>query len=474
MANEPAHYDVLIVGCGCAGLSAALAAVESAIEAMDEDVTLAVFERASKEDRGGSTRFTGAFLRVNEDFSVADTFIQDMLEFSGGRSNRDVVERLAAEAQGTLTWVQGHGVSFDAIPTGFLTSRRPRLLPVGGGRAIVDVLAQRVEEYGVPIVYNTAVLGFDIDVDGGYTVRVQDTSSGAVRKVTCRALVLASGGFEGNEEMLIRYLGPKGLGLPNISPGGLQNRGEGIRSALAAGASGSGDFSSFHAEPIDPRSRTPEPAMFVFPYALLINQRGKRFTDEGAETVDEQYERVARMILQEQDGLVYIVSDQKLFRIPGWQRAVMTDQPPYQGDTLEALAQTLGIDSESFVSTVREYNAAVKDAPFDHSKRDGKSADGLAIPKSNWAQRVDEPPYVAYPMACSIVFTFGGIQTNANAEVVSGDGLALPGLYAAGELTGLYYGKYPGATSVLRGLVFGRVAGDRAIRYVGAGRRSEA
>jgi tricarballylate dehydrogenase len=118
------------------------------------------------------------------------------------------------------------------------------------------------------------------------------------------------------------------------------------------------------------------------------------------------------------------------------------------------------------VQTVRSFSDAVQDGPFDATRPDGKTTAGIAPPKSNWAQRLDSPPFLCYPLACAIVFTYGGIATDTSARVIDGAGEPIAGLYAAGECTGIYYGHYPGGTSVLRGMVFGRIAGLHAARLL--------
>ncbi len=464
---DAVDYDVVVVGCGGAGVSAALSAAETVLQG-DREMTVAIIERTSEDDRGGSTRYTGAFLRLNSDFTPAESFEQEIMAFSEGKADRKVVHRLAAQAADTLHWVEAHGVAFDALPTGFLTSSRPRLLPVGGGKAIVDVLARRAQQTGVEIMYGLTALRLQLGAKGEIaSLVVRDNATGQTRAIGCRAVILASGGFEGDERMLTQYLGQDAYHVKNISPGGERNKGEGIRMALEIGAKPSGRWDRFHAEPIDPRSSSEEPAMMIFPYCILVNRLGRRFVDEGAGTVDERYEEVTRTVLKEPGAFVYCVADQKVFGIKGHERAIMSTEPPIEADTLEELAEKLDLlDRRAFVETVHRYNAAVPDGPFDPFRLDGRAARGIEPPKSNWARRIDEPPFVAWPFSCSIVFTFGGIAADEEAQVLSQDDAPIPGLYAAGEITGLYYGKYPGATSVLRGLVYGRIAGANAVRYV--------
>ena len=463
---EREHFDILIVGSGVAGMSAAVSAMESLLETGTE-ATLAVIERASETEAGGSSRHTEAYLRMDASMKPAETFEEDIMSFSEGRSDPRMVRRLGEEAESTLRWLQGKGVVFEALPTAFLTSRRPRLLPVGGGRAIIEALGRRLRENGVPILYETTALRLILDDSGRVGgLEVRSNRDGLVRRITCHAVVLACGGFEGNPEMLARYMGEKARNLRNISRGGLYNKGECIQMALQVGAKPAGEWTLFHAEPVDPRSSATEPLLAIFPYGVLVNRQGRRFIDEGEGTVDETYEKVARAVLEQDGQIAYLVLDQKLYSIPDFRRAIKTPEPPVEAETLGDLAEKLGIDKVQFIETIEEFNRAVQEGPFDPLRLDGKRTAGINPPKSNWAQRIDSPPYLAYPFACAIVFTFGGVATNEEAEVLSSDDIPIPGLYAAGEVVGMYYAKYPGATSVLRGLVFGRIAGRNAARYV--------
>ena len=166
-------------------------------------------------------------------------------------------------------------------------------------------------------------------------------------------VVLACGGFEGNAEMLARYIGPRAAFLRPICKGANFNRGDGIRMALDIGAATAGDFGSYHAEPIDPRSGVSEPSVFVFPYGILVNKDGRRFTDEAPGTVDAHYESVTRRIFEQRDGLAYVVLDAKHQRVPNVRLAIRTDKPPIVADSLAALAATLAIPAATLEATVR-------------------------------------------------------------------------------------------------------------------------
>ena len=121
--------------------------------------------------------------------------------------------------------------------------------------------------------------------------------------------------------------------------------------------------------------------------------------------------------------------------------------------------------SSSALAAPAAYNAAVRsDIPFDPNVKDGRRTEGLALPKSNWANTIDEPPFEAYQVGRGITFTFGGLRIDPESgQVMDGDLVPIPGLYAAGELVGgVFYFNYPGGTGLMNGAVFGRLAGASA------------
>src|SRR4029077_18024715 len=132
---------------------------------------------------------------------------------------------------------------------------------------------------------------------------------------------------------------------------------------------------------------------------------------------------------------------------------------------IEELAKKLdGVNADQFVKTIAEYNTAVRrDIPFNPNIKDGRGTNGLAVPKSNWANTIDTPPFEAYAVTCGVTFTFGGLRIAEDGQVMNLDYQPIPGLYAAGELVGgIFYFNYPGGTGLTAGSVFGRIAGTAA------------
>ena len=459
MSDAVTTYDVVIVGHGAAGLAAAVGAKEA-----HPDKRVLVLERSSAAERGGNTRWSGSYLRADSVDRIAASFEDDFARFSGGASDPEYVRRLAREAPAALSWLASLGCGFTAEPMFFLSSDRPRLGIKGGGAAIVEALERRAAELGVEIEYDTTAQELVTDTEGRVTgIRV--SSDGAARTVATHAVVLASGGFQGSPELMGRHLGEDLADLPTVAQGGRHNRGEGLEMALACGADLAGETAGFHCEPVDPRSERSQAINMLFPYGILVNDRGERFVDEGEKTVDECYEAITRRIAEEPGHTAYLVTDESVFDIVGWQRAVLSDRDPVRATTVAELADALGVEPEGLARTLRAYNAATaanRLADRDPFSLDGLATTDLALPKSNWAVPIDPGHLVAWPLRTAVVFTFGGIRVDAEARVVRADRTPLPGLFAAGECTGLYHQRYPGATSVMRAVTFGRIAGRAA------------
>ncbi len=164
---------------------------------------------------------------------TADNFVEDMMAFSDNYSDRKYIEKPFSNAGSTLRWVEEKGVDFDYLPTMFLTASKPRLLPVGGGRAIVDTLSRRAAGLGVEIIYEATawklllddegvVNGLNVRVKGGQLAPVEGWSGCAC----CRS------GSRENQEMMAQYVGRDAHRIPTVAEGGLYNKGEGIRMAL--------------------------------------------------------------------------------------------------------------------------------------------------------------------------------------------------------------------------------------------------
>ncbi len=478
---------VIIVGGGNAALCAAISAREHGAEVV-------VLERAPFPLRGGNSRFTAGAMRTvyrgvddlqvlmpdltademaRTDFGVytREQFYDDMGRITRYRTDPELAGLVIDASFDTLTWMHRHGVRFLPLygRQSFEVDGRVRFWggltveAVGGGPGLVDSLTAIATATGVDIRYGARATS--LVSDGG---RVRGVRVGG-RTITGDAVVLACGGFESSPAWRTRYLGP-GWDLARVR-GTRFNTGDGIRMAVDAGAATRGNFSGCHAVGWD--LNAPEYGDLTvgdgfqkhsYPLGIMVNADGRRFVDEGADFRNYTYARYGRAVLEQPGQLAWQVFDAKVahllrdeYRIRRVTRAT--------ANTLEALAGKLdGVDPGGFLEEVAAYNAAVDTAtPFDPAVKDGRGTRGLSVPKSNWANVLDTPPFEAYGITCGITFTFGGLHVDAEARVISEEGEPIPGLYAAGELVGgLFYFNYPGGTGLTSGAVFGRTAGRHA------------
>ena len=399
---------------------------------------------------------------------LAPGFEDDMQQASGGLADRTYFRTLAEQATATIAWLQTHGVEF-TIPVYYLSIGPPRIQPAGGGSAIIEKLSDAAKQAGVKFVYAASATRLRM-TEG--RVRGLDIQSGdGAATLDADAVVLACGGFQGNAAMMRTQFGPGGETIKLISPGTRFDTGDGIRMAVDQGASVSGDWSGMHMEPVDPRSKHSAPIVLVYPYGIVVDQEGRRFFDEGGGLVHETWEAFARDIhFMRPKGIAYAILDSRLFDIPGYERAIRSEVPPYQAGTLAELAAQIAIPARNLEETIEVFNiAATGDvAQFDATQRDRLAAAAdLTPPKSNWARPLTKPPFLAYPLIGAVAYTFGGLATNEKAEVLSERGPML-GLYAAGETTGHFYRIAPNAVAVLRALVFGQIAGRQAVEFLRA------
>jgi tricarballylate dehydrogenase len=284
------------------------------------------------------------------------------------------------------------------------------------------------------------------------------------------AVILACGGFEASDERRARYLGAEWAKVH--VRGTRHNTGEVLDRVAALGARLGGHLDGAHAVPVDAGS--PEvgdlnlgdlTARLSYPLGLMVNRDARRFIDEGMDFKSYSYTVMGPAILRQPGGIAYQIFDQQT--VDRLEARYGSGSPPAIAETIEALAAKLGLHPEALVRTVNAYNDAVQDGTFNPAIKDGKRTQGIEPAKTNWALRLEKPPFVAYGVRCGITFTYGGVMVNDAGEVLHRDGGHIPGLYAAGEITGgVFYHNYPSGSGLMLGAVFGRIAGTRAAAFV--------
>jgi tricarballylate dehydrogenase len=485
-------YDLIVVGGGNAALCAAISASEASQRIL-------VLERAPEEECGGNSRFTAGLMRVvyngvddlkqvmdlsadeiaRSDFGsyTEEQFFDDMARVTEFRCDPDLTEILVKQSFPTLVWMRRNGVRFTAawgrqafnIGGRFKFWGGLTVEAVGGGPGLVDSLTQIARKRGIEIRYRARAVSLVADDAGVHGVVARH--QGRTQTLSSRSVVLAAGGFQANTEWRTRYLGP-GWELAKVR-GTRFNTGDAIQMALDVGAAAYGNWSGAHA--VAWERNAPEFGDLAvgdqfqkhsYPWGIYLNADGRRFVDEGADFRNYTYAKYGRVILGQPQQFAWQIFDAKV-------KAQLRDEYRIKqvtkrvGSTLEELLKNLeDTNAENALQEIHAYNKAVRtDIAFNPNVRDGRRTEGLAVPKSNWANTLDTPPFEAYAVTCGITFTFGGLRINTDAQVINTDGEPIPGLYAAGELVGgIFWFNYPGGSGLTNGSVFGRIAGRNAAK----------
>jgi len=488
--HDIGEVDVIVVGAGNAAMCAAFAA-------QDGGARVVVLETAPEAECGGNSAFTGgatrfAFKNVTELGEVLDlspdeirdvdfgtyteeTFLDDMGRVTQYRCDPDLTEIFVRNSRPTLTWMKSKGIRFEAMygRQAHKVNGKFKFFAGlvcafwGAGAGLVEGLHQAARKLGIPVRYETSALTLlfrDRRVCG-----VRAECGGEELEISAKAVVLACGGFESNAEMRARYLGPN-WDLVKVR-GTRFNMGSGLTMALAVGAMPCGHWSGAHAvgwdmnaPPFGEREIGDLFQKHSYPFGIMVNANGERFVDEGADFRNFTYAKYGVEVLKQPGMFAWQIFDKKvshLLRDEYHIRKITKAEAP----TLEALVEKLeGVDPQRCLATIDAYNRAVRrDIAFNSVVKDGRCTEGLAVPKSNWANTIDTPPFHAYAVTCGITFTFGGVKVSPHAAVQDVAGKDIPGLYAAGEMVGgLFYFNYPSGTGLVSGAVFGRIAGTSA------------
>lgn len=494
MSNEyPLQYDVVVVGAGNAALCAGISAKE-------EGANVLILERGPQHKRGGNSFFTDGAIRtafqnlddireiipemtdeeaarIQIPIYHAEDFYNDLMRVTGGKSDPQLAKYMTGQSTQVVKWMQRNGVIFELNENqsfkkdGILTfwGNLP-LKTQNKGVGLIEQLNKRAEELGIDIWYQSRAV--KLVEENNQITAIQIEQPDGVVTVRTGSVILACGGFEANKTMRARHLGSEWNAA--IVRGTEYNTGDGLMMALDIGAQPYGDWAGCHSIGTD--CKAPEVGDFSkpgdiykkssFPLGLLINKEGKRFVDEGADFRNYTYAKYGREVLKQPGGMAYQIFDAQVY--PLLRKEYLIEEATFvKADTIEELADMLEVDKTQFLQTIREFNQAVQEGAYNPTVKDGKGTAGITPPKSNWALRLEEGPFYAYPVTCGITFTFGGIHVNTHGEVLGKEGTPIPGLYAAGEMVGgLFYENYPGGSGLMSGAVFGKAAGASASRYV--------
>ena len=487
------NYDVVVIGAGNAALSAALSAKDNGAE------KVLVLEKASLKEKGGNSRYTNGAYRFAYDgfsdlkkvipnlknsnsidygkYSVAD-FLRDMNKVTQGKTDKKLSKTLTSKSFETIHWLSKKGLKFTPIKgrqsfkvNGIMKYWGGLTLEVDGqGEKLIESMLKITKKNKIDIQYDTAAV--DLIYKDNIVKGVEVISKNKPKTILAKSIILACGGFESSSEMRTRYLGP-GWEMAKVR-GTKHNTGDGLTMALKIGASPFGNWSGCHAVFHDMNG--PEFSdlkisnkyrKISYPWGIVLNADGDRFVDEGEDFRNFTYAKFGKEVIKQPNQIGWQIFDHKVRHMLYPEYDVKSATMVKANSIKELLGKITSINSQKALKTINEYNEAVKDEiKYDPTIKDGKCTEGLKINKTNWANKIDKPPYYAYGVTCGITFTFGGLRVNEKCQVLNKVMKPIKGLYAAGEMIGgIFYFNYPGGSGLTSGAVFGKIAGRSAAKF---------
>ena len=455
---QDALVDVLVIGGGNAALCAALTAREAGASVL-------MLEAAPFAWRGGNSMHTRNIRCMHDapqdvltEAYPEEEFWQDLLKVTGGKTNEALARRVIRESHHVRGWMRRHGVHFQPSLSGTLHLSRTNAFFMGGGKALLNAYYRSAQALGVQLRYDTPVQSLELQRGRFVAARTE-----AGERIEARSCVVASGGFESNRAWLREAWGQNARGewpADRFAIRGTRyNQGVLLKDLLAQGADAVGDATQAHMVAIDARAPLYDGGICTrvdaVSLGIVVNRDGQRFYDEGEDFWPKRYAIWGRLVAQQPGQEGHCIIDAK---------AVGRFMPPVfpgeQADTLQQLAQQLGLPEQDFMHTVNTYNAACRVGTFDHAVLDDCKTEDLKPAKTHWARPIDTPPFYGYTLKPGVTFTYLGLKVDETAAMHFG-GQAGGNLFAAGEvMAGNVLGQgYTAGVGMTIGTVFGRIAG---------------
>ena len=460
--SEPV-WDVIVIGGGNSGVCAAIAAAE-------RDCSVLVIEAAPADMRGGNTRHTRNLRAMHDaptdvltDRYSFEEYWDDLMRVTKGVTNNDLAELTLRGSAALTAWLSARGVRFQAALSGTLNLGRTNAFFLGGGRAMLNALCRHAETVGVQFIYDAEV--DDVQLTDGFCEGIVVNWNDRRLTLSCKQLVTAAGGFEANLDWLAEGWGAAAKNF--LVRGTPYNKGKILRSLLDHGAKPVGALDQCHAVAIDARAPKYDGGIAsrldAVPFAVVLNKDADRFYDEAEDFWPKRYAIWGRLVANQPDQIAYAIIDSQ-----GVNRFMPSVFTPIVDDTIEGLAEQLGLPPDATRSTIDAYNAACPAGQIDQSILDGKSTKGLTPEKTNWSAPISTPPFYGYPLRPGITFTYMGVAVNERAQILMADGRPFANMFAAGEImAGNILGQgYLAGIGMTIGGVFGRIAGEEAARVL--------
>ena len=373
----------------------------------------------------------------------------------GGKGVNDpaLVETLCSNSADAIDWLGEQGITLNSVSSAGGASVKRIHRPVNEegkvvsvGAYMVPLLEEDCQKAGVQMMLNTTATEILTD-DNGAAVGIKATgASGETITINAKAVILTSGGFGANMDMVVEYK-PELKGFMTTNAPGIL--GQGIKMAQAIGA----DTVDMDQIQIHPTVQYDSASLITEGLrgdgAVLINSEGKRFIDEvGTRDV------VSAAEIAQPGSYSWLIIDQKMVDDSSVIQGYIKKGYTFEGKTYEELAEQIGVDGAALAETMNTWNGYVE------AKNDPDFG------RTSFANKLDTAPYYAIKVTAGVHHTMGGLKINTNTEVLNENGEIIPGLFAAGEVTGGVHGANRlGGTAVSDFVVFGRIAGAAASKY---------
>ena len=386
-------------------------------------------------------------------FDSVELMELDTMVGGKGINDPELVETLCSNSADAIDWLDEHGITLHNVASfgGASVKRIHRPVDADGktisvGSYMIPLLQENCEKAGVQILLNTTANKILTDANGA-AVGVKATgASGETVTVNAKAVVLTTGGFGANLDMVTEYK-PELKGFMTTNAAGAQ--GQGIEMATAIGA-GTVDMDQIQIHPtVEANTAALITEGLRGDGAVLINAEGKRFIDEvGTRDV------VSAAEIAQTGSYSWLVVDQAMVDASSVIQGYIKKGYTVTGETYEELGKAMGVDEAAFAETMNTWNGYV----------DAKNDPDFG--RTSFANKLDTAPYYAIKVTAGVHHTMGGLTINTNTEVLKEDGSVIPGLFAAGEVTGGVHGANRlGGNAVADFTVFGRIAGKAASDY---------
>ncbi|WP_371229558.1 FAD-dependent tricarballylate dehydrogenase TcuA [Roseovarius sp. 2305UL8-3] len=460
---ETSQYDIVVVGGGNAALCASITAAKAGAKVL-------ILEGAPKPYRGGNSRHTRNFrcmhrgpLSVLTGDYLEEEYFDDLLKVTKGKTDEHLARIAIRGSEESQPWMEEHGVRFQPSLSGTLSLSRTNAFFLGGGKALVNAYYRTAQALGVEVLYDAQVT--HLERDGNRIASVHFIHDGTEQMLTPQAVIVASGGFQGDVDWLARAWGPAARNF--LIRGTPYNRGVVLKDLLDQGCESVGDPTQCHAVAIDGRAPKFDGGIVTrldcVPFSVVVNKNAERFYNEGEDVWPKRYAIWGRLVAAQPDQVGYSIIDAKSLEL--FMPSVF---PPVKADTIEDLAEQLGLPPERLRATIDQFNAACQDGPFEPFELDGLATKGIEPVKTNWARPITKPPFYGYSLRPGVTFTYLGLKVDDTAQVQTTEGALMENLWAAGEtMAGSILGQgYLAGFGMTIGTVFGRIAGREAASYV--------